>query len=257
GLSARVALGKKQWLKTLIHSYEGFQIIREIVKETPSLMDEQLPIGIVEYFAGISNPLINWAIRLYDLEPSTESGIRRIALAADDGSWAWIEAKAILSNLYLWVENEPILALQYSSHLAREFPNNFYFNLMHLESNIRTNKIEASSLIIEDIEKNLSNLTDRQREWFVPYLNYEKALFSFFNKEYTKALILVSEAIHDYSAELDIILGNAYLLQGMCYDKLQERGSAKGSYKNCIALDNFSGSMKRAKEYLKQPFSGI
>ena len=129
GLSARVALGKKQWLKTLFHSYKGFQIIRDITKESPSIIDAQLPIGIVEYFAGISNPMVNWAIKLYDLEPSTESGLRRIALAADEGSWAWIEAKAILSNLYLWVENEPILALQYSSDLVREFPKNFYFNL--------------------------------------------------------------------------------------------------------------------------------
>ena len=257
GLSARVALGKKQWLKTLFHSYKGFQIIRDITKESPSIIDAQLPIGIVEYFAGISNPIVNWAIKLYDLEPSTESGLRRIALAADEGSWAWIEAKAILSNLYLWVENEPILALQYSSDLVREFPKNFYFNLMYLEANIRTSKINLSATIIEDMENNISYLSSRQKEWYVPYLNYEKALFSFFNKEYTKALILVTEAIEDYSAELDIILGNAYLLQGMCYDKLYERGNAKGSYINCIALDNFSGSMIKAKEYLKKPFSGI
>ena len=86
-------------------------------------MVSQLPIGIVEYFAGISSPLINWAVRLYDLDPSTESGIHRIALAADEGHWSWIEAKAILSNLYLWVENDPILALEHAKDLANNFPN--------------------------------------------------------------------------------------------------------------------------------------
>ena len=111
-------LWKKQWLRTLFQSYRGFTIIKDVAKESPDIKDAQLPIGIVEYFAGISSPLISWAVRLYDLEPSTESGINKIALAADEGHWSWIEAKAILSNLYLWVENDPILALEHAKDLA-------------------------------------------------------------------------------------------------------------------------------------------
>ena len=87
---------------------------------------------------------MSWAIKLYDLEPSTESGLHKMSLAADDGNWAWIEAKAILSNLYLWVENEPILALQHSKDLVKYFPNNYYFNLLYLESIIRTGNIDIS-----------------------------------------------------------------------------------------------------------------
>ena len=225
--------------------------------ESPDLKDAQLPIGIVEYFAGISSPLISWAVRLYDLNPSTESGIHRIALAADEGHWSWIEAKAILSNLYLWVENDPILALEHAKDLASNFPNNFYFNLLYLESLIRTEDIYLSQIIIKDMENKSSNLTTRQLEWYLPYLDYERALLSFYQKDYVKALEQVNKTIDKYTAELDIVLGNAYLLQGMCYDRLDQRGKAKGSYKDCIALDNFSGSIKIAKDYLKKPFSGM
>ena len=49
GLSARVALGKKQWLKTLFQSYRGFNIIKDVASESPDMKDAQLPIGIVEY----------------------------------------------------------------------------------------------------------------------------------------------------------------------------------------------------------------
>ena len=59
GLSARVALGKKQWIRTLIRSYKGFIIIKEVAQESPDIKDAQLPIGIVEYFAGISNQIIS------------------------------------------------------------------------------------------------------------------------------------------------------------------------------------------------------
>ena len=102
-----------------------------------------------------------------------------------------------------------------------------------------------------------SNLTIRQLEWYLPYLDYERALLFFYQKDYVKALEQVNKTIDEYTAELDIVLGNAYLLQGMCYDRLDQRGKAKGSYKDCIALDNFSGSMKIARDYLKKPFSGM
>jgi len=254
GLSARVSLGKKQWIRTLYRAYRGFDIINDIAKKEPGLVDAKLPIGIVEYFSGISNSILSWAITLYDLEPSTESGLHKMSLAADDGNWAWIEAKAILSNLYLWVENEPILALEHSKDLAKYFPNNYYFNLLYLESIIRTGNLDISSTIIKDMENGLSKLTSRQIEWYTPYLNYEKALLSFYQEDYHKTIDLVDNTIENYTAELDIILGNAYLLKGMAYDKIDDRGRAKECYHKCIALDNFSGAMIKAKDYLQQPY---
>ena len=64
----------------------------------------------------------------------------------------------------------------------------------------------------------------------------------------------VDNTIENYTAELDIILGNAYLLKGMAYDKIDDRGRAKECYHKCIALDNFSGAMIKAKDYLQQPY---
>lgn len=257
GLYARLSLGKKQWLKTLYHAHKGFRIINDVYKNSPQIIDSQLPIGIVEYYGGISQSIFRWAIKLYDLQPSTESGLQRISLSADEGHWSWIEAKSILSNLYLWVEDEPILALEHTQDLVKQFPNNFYFNLLHLESLIRTNNIELSHDLLKEMEININNLTDRQIDWYLPYLLYEKALFTFYQKEFSTALELVTRTITNYTAELDIILGNAYLLQGMIYDKINLRGKAKASYYHCINLDNFSSSIEKAELYLKQPFYKI
>ena len=63
-------------------------------------------------------------------------------------------------------------------------------------------------------------------------------------------------AINSYTAELDIILGNAYLLQGMTYDMMNDRVEAKSSYKKCLKIDNFSSAMNKAKQYLNQPYQG-
>ena len=104
------------------------------------------------------------------------------------------------------------------------------------------------------MEIKIDKLSEKQKTWYEPYLLYEKALLTFHQKQYFNALELVTTAINNYKAELDIILSNAYLLQGMIFDKLYRRAEAKVSYYNCINLDNFSGSIERAKLYLKQPF---
>ena len=256
GLSARVTLGRKEWLKTLYRAYKGFSIIENVSDQSPNLKDANLPIGIVEYYAGISNIFLKWVVNLYGLAASREVGLNTISIAANESDWAWIEAKGILSFLYLWVEDEPIMAFKHSRDLVAHFPKNYYFNLLLLESMIRTDKTNESLGKIEDIDNLTPHLTDRQKEWYGPYFDYEKALLAFHQNQYSSALDLLNSAINSYTAELDIILGNAYLLQGMIYDKMDNRIEAKSNYKKCLELDNFSSAMEKAKQYFNQPYQG-
>lgn len=255
GLSARVTLGRKEWLKTLYRAYTGFSIIDDVAKEYPENMDAKLPIGIVEYYAGISNSFLKFAVNLYGLNPSVDSGLNQISLAADSSQWAWIEAKGILSFLYLWVEDNPIMALKYSQDLVKHFPNNFYFNILYLESLIRTNQNRRSYAIIKDMEFSKRNLTSRQKDWYSPYLDYERGLLAFHESKLDTAAFHLDNAINNYKAELDIILGNAYLLKGMIHDVMGERDLAKSTYYECIELDNFSSAMRLADQYLKMPYT--
>ncbi len=257
GLSARVSLGKKEWLSTFFHANKGFSIIKGIARESDQIVDLQLPIGIVEYYAGISNIFLRWTVDLLGFEPTVESGLEKIREAANEGKWSWIEAKAILCNLYLWVEDDPVLSLPHARDLAYNFPENYWFNLLYLESLIRTNMINDSQKVIKKMDNLLSDLTDRQKEWYRPYLSYEIALLHFHKKEYKESLKNVKNTIEDYSGELDVILGNAYLLEGMVYDKLSKRIKAKQSYRKCIELKNFSIAMKKAEKYLERPYSEI
>ena len=66
---------------------------------------------------------------------------------------------------------------------------------------------------------------------------------------------MVKKTIKEYTGELDIILGNAYLLEGMANDKLDRRNKARESYNNCIKLENFSMAIELSEKYLKQPYS--
>jgi len=255
GLTARVSLAQKRWLTTLIRAYRGFVIITDVAEENPGLMDGRLPVGIVEYYSGMANTLLQWTVKLYGLNASTESGLNQMTLAADNSDWAWVEANGILSFLYLWVENDPVLAAKHSRTVVETFPNNYYYNIMLLEATIKNGKLEAARELIEYLITTAENLTPRQREWYLPYLEYETALLMFEKQEYDLALTHVQETINNYSGELDVILGFAYLLQGQIQDLTGDRAGAKTSYRSCLDLDNFSSAMSSANQYLNRPFS--
>ena len=83
-----------------------------------------------------------------------------------------------------------------------------------------------------------------------------KRHFITFIKKIIKAIDFLNLTIESYSAELDIILGNAILLRGMAYDITNQRIKAKINYRTCLKLDNLSLAMDKARIYLEKPFQG-
>ena len=104
-LPMSVSLGKKEWLSTAFHAYKGFIIIKDVYDKAPFIKDSRLPIGIIIYYAGISNTLLKYTVNFYGLDASTEVGINEISDAANSSDWAWIEATGILSFLYLSIQS--------------------------------------------------------------------------------------------------------------------------------------------------------
>ena len=255
GLRARVSLGNKAWLSILFDAYKGFTIIEKVSRENPGLVDAKLPIGIVEYYASVGNVFVRWAVDLYGLETSKDKALKKISDAAKNSKWAWIEASGIISFIYLWLEDAPDLALPYAEKLSIEFPRNFYFNILYLESLIKTNSFIEAKDLIRELERKFGLLTKRQKEWYEPYLSYEKALLLFLKKDYLKTLPIIDRAIENYSGELDVILGNLFLLKGKVFDLQGDRRNAIEYYKKCIGLNNLSSAIKDSKQYLKEPYT--
>ena len=254
GLSARVPLAKKSWLSTFFRSYKGFKKINQSARDDPNMLDAKLPLGLVEYYVFMTDSFLKHAIKLYGLNPSKVQGINKISIAADSSNWAWIEACGILSFIYLWIDDDPILAANYSRKLVNNFPKNFYFNILLLEANIKNNRFQEAKIQIKDLKEAMINLTSRQKSWYKPYLDYEIALLSFKEKKYDQALDYVNRAIDNYSGELDVVLGFCYLLKGNILDLSQDRFGAKTCYNSCIDLNNFSGAISRAKGFIDKPY---
>ena len=257
GMRARSSLGKKEWLSVFDHAYRGFVIIESVAKAEPDLIDAQLPMGIVGYYASISNVFIRWLVKLYGLNTSKKEAIYKIKDAAMNSDWAWIEASGILSFIYLWIEDRPEDALPITRKLSGEFPNNFYFNILYLESLIRTYSFDMANNLINKLDVNFALLSDRQKQWYKSYFDYQKALIFFLKNDYDKSMEFTDLAIKDYAGELDVILSNLYLLKGKLFDIDGKRSESVKYYKLCVKLDNLSYSSRQAKEYLEIPYTHI
>tara|TARA_B100001142_G_scaffold255256_1_gene256448 strand:- start:1903 stop:3039 length:1137 start_codon:yes stop_codon:yes gene_type:complete len=254
GLRARSSLGKKEWISVLIQSYTGFKIIKEVANKNPEMVDAQLPIGIVEYYASISNPIIKFLVGIYGLDASKYSALEKISNAAKYSDWAWIEASGVIAFIYLWIENDPGKAILFTDRLNLEFPNNYYYRIIHTESLIKNFRLDEAWNQIDLLEKNFKNLTLKQRQWYGPYLDYEKSLILFYEKKYNKSFQLIEKAILNYNGELDMVLGNLFLLKGKILDIWKRHEEAKDFYKECIGLANFSYAISESKKYLISPF---
>jgi hypothetical protein len=254
GLKARINLGKKEWLSTLINAFRGFRIIRKIEINYPELIDAKLPIGIVEYFAGLNPGFLQWTAKLFGLEATKQAGLNKIETAANFGEFSHVEAKKIYIFLNLWVENKPDLLLKFSKELHQNFPQNFFFNIMYLESKIKYGNSDEVLPMILQMEEALEKLTPIQKLWYKSYLAYEKALYQYLHENYNSALEFVDISIKEYHAELDVILAHALLLKGKIHDVKNEREKAEQAYQDCLALDNYTYAIKEAKKYLNVKF---
>jgi len=254
GLYARISLGKKEWISTLLNAWKGFNVIKRVNVESPEIVDSQLPIGIVEYYAGLSNILVKTAVTIYGLETDKYSGIAKIENAANHGEYSWIEASSVIAFIYLWVLDRPEKSLHYSEKLVNHFPKNYYFNIMYIESLINTGQLKAAKELEEYLKEYLKELTDIQKSWYSGYISYESALICYHDGDFKNAQIYLSRAIENYDAELDIILANAWLLKGKIHDSQKERKQAIHAYNKCIELDNFTAAVHYAKDFIGTPF---
>lgn len=254
GLKARVHLGRKEWLKTLWSAYQGFSIINAVARENPELIDAQLPIGVVEYYAELSGYLVRLAAGFFGLEPSFDEGRKAIVKAANEGEFAWIEAKSILVYLYIYIEDRPELALPHLSDLISHFPGNWYYRQLYTESLLKTGDLEQGFRSLEYIDLEYNSLTTCNKVNFGGYLQYEWALYHFLSGDLKAAETALDSVISDYQAELDAILACSYLLHGKIMDIHGNRAEAIEAYRKAIALDNFTYPVKEAETYLEEPF---
>ena len=256
GLKARTLLGQKKWISTFLSAYKGFRIIQKAAELDSTNLDAYLPIGIVEYYAGLSNVLVKTGAEYFGLEASREEGIRKMEIAASQSPWAWTESLSVLSYIYQFIDIDEKRGLEVSKKLFEEFPNNYDYKIHYVVSLLQTGDIKSSKLLLNDLDKTLNKQRARHQTAFGSYLNYLWGYYYYLIGDDEKSLEYLDKCINYYFAELDAFLGEAYFLKAKIMDKRGNRVLARKYYRKCIKLNNFSHVITLSKQYLKDPFEG-
>ena len=256
GLNARIYLGQKKWIQTLIYAYQGFRIIQDVFRTDSTFTDAYLPIGIVEYYAGMSNVLMKSGAEMFGLVASKEEGIRKMEIAASQGPWAWTESMSILSFIYQFIDIDHARGLELSQALAKKYPNNFDFQVHYTFSLILLNDLKKARSELKKMNPKLAKLGSRHKKLYTAYLNYLWGHYYYALGEEEKSMGFLAKCIELYNAEMEGFLANAHLLQGMILDKKKDRMGAVIAYKKCLKLPSHYHATQLAKQYLDEPFQG-
>ena len=255
-LKARIYLGEKKYLSTFYAAYQGFKSIQKSEQGAGEIKDVYLPIGVIEWYAGLKNPLIRIAARSMGINPSRKVGINKMEIAANESDWAWIEAMSILSITYQFFDLNKEKGLRTSQTVSKKFPDNFGYGLYYALGLMQNDKINEAKKKLESLDIKLAAQRPYHQKRYNPYLSYLWGNYYFLINDNKAALEYLNSCINNYNSDLDIFLANALLLKGKIHDIENNRLEARRAYKQCIKLKNQTAAIDFAKQYLNEPFKG-
>ncbi len=254
GLLARVALGKKDWLGVVSSGLKGYKGARDVHQNHPEIYDSYLPLGVLNYYVGRSSSAVQVLGNIFGIEANSDIGLQQINLAVEKGEYARVEATSILAYIYLWIQDDPQLALIYCDKLRSEFPKSAYYHHIYTEALLQLKRLDEAEMSLAVTQKMADDNLPASKKAWQPTLKYQRALLNFHLGDLDEALKLVSASINDFNAELDTPLGYGYLLRGMIYDLKGNRRKAIANYQAAVKLENYTTAVTKAKRYLKEPY---
>ena len=254
GLLARVALGKKDWLGVVSSGIKGYKGARAVHQNHPEIYDSYLPLGVLNYYVGRSSSAVQVLGNIFGIEANSDIGLQQINLAVEKGEYARVEATSILAYIYLWIQDDPQLALIYCDKLRSEFPKSAYYHHIYTEALLQLKRLDEAEMSLAVTQKMADDNLPASKKAWQPTLKYQRALLNFHLGDLDEALKLVSASINDFNAELDTPLGYGYLLRGMIYDLKGNRRKAIANYQAAVKLENYTTAVTKAKRYLKEPY---
>ena len=254
GLKARIALSKNDFINTFYDGYAGYSIIQEAMRIDPTMIDPKIGLGVFHYFIAISNPMIRSLSYIAGISSNKEKAFNEIAVVAEQGKYATIEARSFLMFIYAYIEAEHSKALELSRGLAKEFDQSPYFHGKLADILLLNGEIEEARLHLELMTKLAINLPQKYRIEIKSRVQYLQGESLRLEGKPEEALELLLGLPGSYTLEFKFNLGYIYLRTGMAYDELGERKEAKKQYKKAVKLDNYTSAVRLSKLYLKKAY---
>ncbi|MBA7616507.1 MAG: hypothetical protein GH143_08375 [Calditrichaeota bacterium] len=247
GLRTRVYLADKSWLAGMYSGLKGWSLIRKAHAMDSTLTDACLPIGVFNYYAGMHSAPVQLLARMFGIRPDRHLGIQILQRAVRQAPYAWIEAASTLSIVYLYIEDDPEMAYQYTDLLLSHYPENYYFNFLMGEELVRTHRLAEAREFMPRLKNLYQRSHPNQRlEWELKFAALEAAL-AFDEGDLDKALERCGWVIDHYDMEFDWHLGIVHYMRGQSREIRADLAGAREDYRVVAGLGNRTYLVEKAR----------
>ena len=125
GLSSRLLIIQKHWVKGYLHGRKAVNITKEAVKMDPELWDAYLGLGMYDYYSDLYPRFIGVLAKLV-LRGNRQRGIEYLKLVAEKGHFSKSNAQILLVEIYTedpYGAKDPKKAAALMDELRQRYPD--------------------------------------------------------------------------------------------------------------------------------------
>lgn len=246
---------RESWLKAAEDGRRALNLFQEASKINPSNKDVIFGNGVYNYFAEYVPDRYPFLKPLLILFPSgdKDKGLIQIKETALNSKFGKVEAKLILSYLYLKYEKNFVESEIYSKDLLEKYPENPLFARYLYNSYVGASKFTEA---VDGWKKVLQYSSEGKFGFSSPALLREANYYLGFsymylgNNEESRNYLLKSEEL---SSQIDkeptMIRAFTLLWLGIVNGRLGDSGKAREYFDRVLEMDNFGDSHIQAEKY--------
>lgn len=253
GFKGRYLLMQQSYFSAFMAALRAVEALETCRKLDPGNRDVLFGLGTFEYYTAKLSGILRFLSAFLIHPPDRQEGLRKLHLAAEEGTATRFEARSLLLHIYLFMEDDPVRALPIAEDLNRRFSRNPRFTYLLGVARMRAGL---------DVEAVLELLKQRRNETPVP----ENKLIW----DHMRLYLLATQALRegrpaDARGLLKTVLARVDPVQdpfmaafplvkaGMSHDLQGDREAALDLYERARSMENGAGGQFLAEKYFEQP----
>jgi tetratricopeptide (TPR) repeat protein len=244
GYEARYLALQERWWDAYQKGKKGVSHLERVAKDRPDFGDAYLGLGIYHYYADVIPSVLKFFSKVVGMGGDKKRGLEEIHRSLREGTIVQPEARFFLAEIYSTFEEDQWRALEFSSSLRDEYPENELFAWMNAR-------------VLDELH--LTDQASREWEWLRTkaegpghrgFVEYRLARTRLYSGDFAGAATQIQDLLQRGALGSRRITMWARLRLGMALDFLGRHEEALAEYRRASELKASETAKERADERL-------
>lgn len=257
GFMGRYEMMQKNWFSSFLVSKRAIKAFKTCLKIDPNNRDILLGIGTFDYYTARLSGVLKFLSYFLLHKGDKNEGLRKLHIAAREGTYSAIEAKSVLLHIYLFFEEDCSEALPLAIELAEKYDQDPRFRHLQGVACIRLGLDKEYMETVEYMRERSRQAPSAEQAliWKRRSL-YLESIHDMFHFRYPEARSKLETILMQTDKEKDpSMIAWPIVKIGLTYDFEGDRKTAKTYYRKVMNMENASGAQFMAENCLdKKPW---